>query len=71
MVKKIIKNKDSLYLLIDQFISRDEAVQLWIYIIRHGLANILQAASVPPLKAEACAALATVGSQIFECLPVR
>ncbi|KAK4004717.1 hypothetical protein OUZ56_006443 [Daphnia magna] len=53
----------------DQFISRDEAVQLWIYIIRHGLANILQAASVPPLKAEACAALATVGSQIFECLP--
>ncbi|KAI9561255.1 hypothetical protein GHT06_012211 [Daphnia sinensis] len=53
----------------DQFISRDEAVQLWIYIIRHGLADILQAASVPPLKAEACAALATVGSQIFECLP--
>ncbi|EFX85475.1 hypothetical protein DAPPUDRAFT_314210 [Daphnia pulex] len=53
----------------NQFISRDEAIQLWIYIIRYGLADVLQAPSIPPLKAEACAALATVGSQIFECLP--
>ncbi len=57
-------------MLSDQFISRDEAIQLWIYIIRYGLADVLQAPSIPPLKAEACAALATVGSQIFECLPV-
>jgi hypothetical protein len=59
-----------LFLLPDQLISRDEAIQLWIYIIRYGLADVLQAPSIPPLKAEACAALATVGSQIFECLPV-
>jgi hypothetical protein len=59
-----------LSVLSDQLISRDEAIQLWIYIIRYGLADVLQAPSIPPLKAEACAALATVGSQIFECLPV-
>jgi hypothetical protein len=56
--------------LSDQFISRDEAIQLWIYINRYGITDVLQAPSIPPLKAEACAALVTVGSQIFECLPV-
>ena len=52
-------------------VTRDEAVQLWIYILRDGIAEILHSDSGSPLKAEACATLATIGSQIFECLPVR
>ena len=53
-------------------ITRDEAVQLWTHILRHGIAEIFQAPGTSaPLRAEACAALATVGSQIFECLPVN
>lgn len=53
-----------------QAITRDEAVQLWTHILRHGIAEIFQATTTSsPLRAEACAALATVGSQIFECLP--
>ena len=58
-------------MFLDQLVTRDEATQLWVYIIRNGLAEVLQTASNTPLRAEACAALATVGSQIFECLPVR
>lgn len=50
--------------------SRDEAVQLWIHILRNGLSEILQTNCDAPLKAEACSALATIGTQIFECLPV-
>ena len=44
---------------------------MWIYILRHGLPEALQSSTSTPLRAEACAALATIGSQIFECLPVR
>ena len=56
----------------EQTITRDEAVQYWTYILRHGIAEIFNASAIStPLKAEACSALATVGSQIFECLPVR
>ena len=55
----------------EQSITRDEAVQLWTHILRHGIAEIFQASTTSsPLRAEACAVLATVGSQIFECLPV-
>ena len=47
-------------------------MDLWTHILRHGIAEVLQqTASITPLRAEACAALATIGSQIFECLPVR
>jgi len=54
----------------EQTITRDEAVQYWTYILRHGIAEIFNASAIStPLKAEACSALATVGSQIFECLP--
>lgn len=54
----------------DQIVPRDDAVRLWTHILRHGIAEVLQSNSHTPLRAEACSTLATVGSHIFECLPV-